>query len=315
MSAWTASWSFTIGTVGPVVPPVPTLLSPANGASTNDSTPFLDWSTVTAATTVHYRIQVGNNADFSTPSVNETWVESSSYAVSAALPDGVYYWSVSAVDAEGSMSAWTATWSFTVDTVVPPVPTLISPANGASIDDSTPFLDWSTVTATTLVHYRIQVDNNADFSTPSISESWVESSSYTVSTALPDGVYYWRVSAVDAEGSMTAWTASWSFTIDATDTVVLNAPTLVSPANGASTNDTTPFLDWSTVKAATTVHYRLQVDNNADFSSPLISKSWVTWSYVTLNTLPAGKYYWRVSAVDAEGNTSAWTDGWSFTIT
>jgi hypothetical protein len=293
------------------------LLSPANGASTGDNTPFLDWSTVTAATAVHYRLQVDNNADFSTPLINETWVESSSYTVSTALPDGVYYWRVSAVDAEGNTSAWTANWSFTVDTtdtVVLSPPTLLSPSNGASTDDSTPFLDWTTVTAATTVHYRLQVDNDAGFSSMLVNEAWVVSSSFTVTAALPDGVYYWRVSAVDAEANTSAWTASWSFAVDTADTVVLSVPTLLSPANGASTGDRTPFLDWTTVTAATTVQYRLQVDDDAGFSSPLVSKAAVKWSYVTLNTLAMGKYYWRVSAVDAQGNMSAWTSGWSFTV-
>jgi hypothetical protein len=99
-----------------------------------------------------------------------------------------------------------------------------------------------------------------------------------------------------------------------TNTEALPVPTLASPANGASTSDSTPFLDWSTVTAATTVQYGLQVDNNADFSSPVISKPLVKYSYVTLPTLSDGKYYWRVRAVDAAGNTSAWTSSWSFTI-
>ena len=42
--------------------------------------------------------------------------------------------------------------------------------------------------------------------------------------------------------------------------MALAAPTLVSPANGDSTNDQTPTFTWNRVTGATS--YRLQVDND-----------------------------------------------------
>jgi hypothetical protein len=91
-------------------------------------------------------------------------------------------------------------------------------------------------------------------------------------------------------------------------------PTLVYPVNGRVTNDDTPWLDWTDVTDDTQVHYQLQVDNDADFSSPAVNKTWVNLSSNTQSTLPDGVYYWRVRAVDAGGNPSAWTSGWSFTV-
>ena len=92
-------------------------------------------------------------------------------------------------------------------------------------------------------------------------------------------------------------------------------PALVAPANGAVITDHTPYLDWSKVTASSTVHYQLQVDNNADFSSPAVSKTWVSYSYYTVTTsLSHGTYYWRVRSVDASGNKSAWTTARSFRV-
>ena len=65
-----------------------------------------------------------------------------------------------------------------------------------------------------------------------------------------------------------------SFTVD---TIAPSVPTLVYPANGTVTTDTTPWLDWSDVTDATGVNYQLQVDNNADFSSPVVNKSGLTF--------------------------------------
>ena len=201
------------GTVPPSGPAVPALVSPANGAITGDHTPYLDWSKVTASTTVHYRLQVDNNADFSSPAVSKTSVSYSYYTVTTSLSHGTYYWRVRSVDAKGNMSAWTAPWSFTVGTVAPAVPALVAPANGAVITDHTPYLDWSKVTASSTVHYQLQVDNNADFSSPAVSKTWVSYSYYTVTTSLSHGTYYWRVRSVDASGNKSAWTTARSFRV------------------------------------------------------------------------------------------------------
>ncbi len=191
----------------------PTLVSPANGSTTGDRTPYLDWSKVTAATTVHYRLQVDNNADFSSPLINKTWVSYSYYTVTTSLSNGTYYWRVMSVDANGKTSAWAGPWSFKVATVAPPVPTLVSPSNGASTSDHTPYLDWSKVTASSTVHYQLQVDNNVDFSSPSVNKTWLSYSYYTVSTSLSHGTYYWRVRAVDASGNQSAWSTARSFRV------------------------------------------------------------------------------------------------------
>ena len=195
----------------------------------------------------------------------------------------------------------------------PAVPVLISPADGASTSDSTPYLDWSKVTGSSTVHYRLQVDNNADFSSPVVNKTSVSYSYYTVTTTLAKGTYYWRVRAVDASGRMSDWTDSWSFII--TGPAAPQTPTLVSPANGAVITDHTPYLDWSKVTAGSTVHYQLQVSKYASFSSTVVNKTWVSYSYYTVATsLSHGTYYWRVRAVDASGNKSAWSSAWSFRV-
>jgi hypothetical protein len=120
------------------------------------------------------------------------------------------------------------------------------------------------------------------------------------STPLSDGLYYARVRAYNPDLNPGKFSATISFTIDSTPPL---APSLLTPANGAATVRR-PWFKWSAVSGA--VKYQIEVDNNADFSSPEFS---ATTNKITLQAknLLARPYYWRVRASDAAGNWSAWS--------
>ncbi|MDD3559547.1 MAG: T9SS type A sorting domain-containing protein, partial [Melioribacteraceae bacterium] len=99
-------------------PPVPTLVSPANGSTTSDQTPTFDWTNSTGAT--GYDLQVDNNSNFSSPEIN-TSPTSSDYTPSGNLAYGTYYWRVRAKNANGT-SNWSSVWSFTIQNPGPNVP-------------------------------------------------------------------------------------------------------------------------------------------------------------------------------------------------
>ncbi len=91
---------------------------------------------------------------------------------------------------------------------------------------------------------------------------------------------------------------------------VPGAPTLSSPANGATGQPTSNTLSWNTVSGATS--YTLQVSQTSGFSSFVINQASLAPSSeivsgLTLNTT----YFWRVSATGI-GGTSAWSNIWSF---
>jgi hypothetical protein len=79
-----------------------------------------------------------------------------------------------------------------------------------------------------------------------------------------------------------------------------SAPRLVAPADGVITNDTTPLLDWNEVSDATS--YRVELDNNSNFSSPERTNSRTNTAYTITPDLNAGTYYWRVRGRNAEGD-------------
>lgn len=188
--------------------------------------------------------------------------------------------------------------------ILPPSqPTLISPSNGALTRDATPTFTWELTGDVDL--FRLQVDNNANFSSPVIDVTG-ELTFYTPAIPLTDGRYHWRVRAEDP---LSDWSTRWSFRIDTTPP---GRPVLVSPLNGTNITDTTPTLRWRVVTGAT--RYQLQLDNNANFSSPIHTSNLTTNSF-TSSLLANGRYYWRVRAFDAAGNRSAWSTRWSFLVT
>jgi parallel beta-helix repeat protein len=194
-----------------------------------------------------------------------------------------------------------------VDVIVPPtsdIPILISPPDGAVLTDASPVLEWTEVSNT--AYYVVQVDDTTPLSYPMVVDMDVNTNTNELST-LPNGTYYWRVNAVDTEGKGSPWSSVWTFTIAA------EVPRLISPANGAFIKDNTPLLEWSEVSYPV-AEYVIQVDNEAQFDWPRVVDVGVTTSSYETPPLADGTYYWRVNAVNTEGDNSPCSSVWSFTI-
>jgi hypothetical protein len=109
---------------------------------------------------------------------------------------------------------------FTMESDPPPVPTLISPADGGRlgfIGEVAPTFDWSEVSDDSGVRYSLQIANSANFTTSSliVSVTDLTETSYTLeeTEALPLGTYYWTVQAVDGAENESGWTATQSFRV------------------------------------------------------------------------------------------------------
>jgi len=95
----------------------------------------------------------------------------------------------------------------------PAAPALTAPANGASMADTTPTFSWSGVANAN--NYDIQIDNNADFSSPVINQT-VGATTFTPGAALANGTYNWRVGGNNTAGGcdeLGPWSAVRTFTI------------------------------------------------------------------------------------------------------
>jgi hypothetical protein len=92
----------------------------------------------------------------------------------------------------------------------------------------------------------------------------------------------------------------------------LAAPTLELPANGA-VNQPTTTLWWTGLGQG--ARYGLQVSTDASFSAILVDRRDLVERAYALNQILSKNttYYWRVN-VTINGQTSAWSEGWKFTI-
>ena len=89
------------------------------------------------------------------------------------------------------------------------------------------------------------------------------------------------------------------------------APTLVSPANGA-TSAQPVTLDWNDVTNA--AGYDVQVDNSSTIAAPFVANPTVTVSQVTLSGLPAQQLWWRVRAKNSAGVFGPFSATQRFTV-
>jgi PGF-pre-PGF domain-containing protein len=289
-----------------IAPPAPSLVSPDNNENLT-GIPTFEWTSVTdpsPSSGLKYRIQVDNDSDFSSPTVNRE-TQTNSYTP-ATLPDGRYYWRAQAFDYDGNSSGWSGVRFFKLDTQPPGVPTPAQPDNGTDLKDTSPTLSWSSVTdASPPVLYRAAVSDDSSFTHENSSSGWIESTEWEVS--LSEGLWYWRVQARDNLGKVGENSSIFSFRIDTTPPP---APGLISPEN-TETNDDTPELQWETVNdLSLPVVYELQLDDDSDFSSILEENTSETNTYVVGQQLSPGRYYWRVRARDNARNRSGWSSAW-----
>jgi hypothetical protein len=97
-----------------------------------------------------------------------------------------------------------------------------------------------------------------------------------------------------------SFSASSSFSVNVS--TIPSVPSLILPENGASTTDTTPDLDWTSVSGATS--YQLQVADNPVFAPTEIDTTTTDSEYTPMSPLSLGWHYWRVRGSNSCGDSS-----------
>ncbi len=162
-------------------------------------------------------------------------------SVDISAAHGSHTFGVRAVDNNGNVSGENSL-SFTVDTQAPGLPTLLSPANGAQLTDTTPFLDWSDVSGA--YRYNLKYETSLPFDEITVTD--LGASSYQIPNALDNNItYYWRVEAADLAGNASGYTSDSTFSIPA-------AVTTLSFRSGSSLSS--PTID--DIRAGQTVYVR-----------------------------------------------------------
>jgi hypothetical protein len=150
----------------------------------------------------------GSTADFSPNPVTPPGSSTLTIGNTAGATGGSYMVTVSGT-ADGSAG-------HSVDVVLDVIagtaapPTLVAPADGATDLPPRPDFEWSAATGADA--YTLEVDDNADFSSPEIVATGLTGTTYTPTIDLAEfTTYYWRVASENLCGAGTASTA-FSFT-------------------------------------------------------------------------------------------------------
>jgi Zn-dependent metalloprotease len=287
-------------------PSKPVLTLPLNRAILA-APPLLDWSDSTPDLD-RYEVQVSLVGNFSS-TVVDTFVTGSQYKISSLDPNKKYFWRVSALNSANQTLGWTPARYFSISLVKP---VLLSPPNGAVLKTSRPDFDWSD--SVNAAKYTIQISRFSSFSVLLLTGTST-SSSYTPTKALPAlTTLFWRVKAVGT------YPSNWSQVRRFKTGNAASTPALIVPAINSVV--TTPLtLTWNKVslpKGVVFGHYQVQVDDNSDFSSPLVDDSSVTnINGASLTVSPAltsgTQYYWRIQAWSSKANYSNWSPTRVFT--
>ena len=287
----------------------PTLVGPAN-LSDLAFVPRFQWTAVEAAK--EYVIQISTSPAFSTYAEYST--RNTDFTPSQALSnDQEYYWRVKAVDQQSTSTPWSevrrfrAKWNF--------VPTLLTPANNQTTM-SYPFFSWAPIPGAE--RYQIQIDDSNDFATTIADVKIYNTNQYAHgnwATVPLDGDYMWRVRGVDAQGNYTPWSetrafqVSKSMTADPIYPLYYYAPDASNLPVHRDLSIRWPVFVWDAARTTALIggyyvtsgpdYYRLLVDNDSDFSSPIYAVNTATeaWAPTTSHAvLQTGIYYWRVEA-------------------
>jgi len=212
------------------------------------------------------------------------------------------------------------------------IPGAQAPADKMSVQTNpqtgavTPVLfQWSRISLAT--SYELQIALDANFTAMVLSATTapsgtVANSGSTVAVLVGPGAtiavafqpattYYWRVRATLPV--TTAFTAVRSFTTTDISNIANLNTTLLAPAAGSTNVPLRPTLQWSAVSGAAT--YDVVISKNADFTNPVINKTYVTNTVFVVDVDLAANtvYYWRVrGSTGTPGNAGqegAWTTG------
>ena len=272
--------------------------------------------------------------------VLEQGIDTTSYHVPLELPYGAdFKWRVRA-ELDGRTGPWSsppyATFSTPLGIIAPPTPS--SPRNGAM--DVWPVVlevrNGDTSGQVGQVVMTFEVASDQKFSSSMVKTYEQPAGSERTSVRISAGdldaetTYYWRVTARDDLGTSSESSVQWSFTVSA---VTIAPPLPVQPTNGATgvRAPTTLLVKNGTTRGPVgALNMTFEIATDAAFTIEgiletitqpagqhvgeiTVDRATHTSVRLSVELDPITPYYWRVTAGDDKGNSSGYSDRWSFT--
>jgi hypothetical protein len=196
----------------------------------------------------------------------------------------------------------------TSDTVAPSVPG--KPSAATPTTDTTPTVSWtgSADAGTGLKNPAYTLEWSASATFTSVTGSSTTNST-TLTPTLTDGTWYFRIKATDVANNVSTSAISDPIIVDTT------GPTKPgTPSAGSDSNDNTPTWNWTASTDAGAglafIAYAVEWSQDTGFSG-LGGLAGITENSYTIPdglSMTDSTWYFRVKAIDALGNESAWSD-------
>lgn len=205
--------------------------------------------------------------------------------------DNTYYWRIQP-NYGGLLGAWSQGWRFERQGFVPQ-------NLQTSVTFATPTFSWDILEGAE--YYDLQVDDDPNFGTPAINVS-TRLNSYTDTSTLLKGTYYWHVRAHRYTGIINQWSPTQAFTLS------LPVPSGLTPVDGeiasrAPTFCWTPLIqtDGTGTPVLAAWKYRIQVATEPLFSASYDSMDTEQSCWTPTKGYTDRDYYWRVAIMDGNG--------------
>lgn len=198
-----------------------------------------------------------------------------------------------------------AVLTYTIDTTPPSTPG--TPSTTSPTNNNKPTWSWdaSTDSGSGLASpaYAAQWCTDAGFTGCDANTAFSNTNSFTHTTSLADGTWYFRVKASDMAGNSSPYASSSPVFIDATAPTVPGIPNATVPKGIASTDLSSQ--DWSWTASTDTGSGMTQYDWRIESMPSGTTYSGTTTAPIVTTTLPVGTWKFYVKAEDNVGNQSA----------
>ncbi len=270
--------------------PAPTV----TGGNDSQGRPTLKWNAVSGAAKYEVYRARSKDGDY----IKYSTTTGTSYTNISYIENGnTYYYKVRALDANGTAGAWSSIVSVTYRAAS--TGTLSAPTvTGGNDSQGRPTLTWKAVTGAAKYEVYRARSKDGDY----IKYSTVTGTSYTNTSYIENGnTYYYKVRALDANGTAGAWSSIVSVTYRAASTGTLSAPAVT----GGNDSQGRPTLKWKAVSGAAKYEIYRSYSRDGSYSkySTQTSTAYTNSSYLTSGTT----YYYKVRALDANGNAGPYS--------
>src|SRR5690349_22513200 len=270
-------------------PAAPSLLSPADGAVIGEPSP-ISWSAVTDPSgIVAYNWQVSSSSAFTSVLIQSS-TNGATQDTLSGLADGTYFWRVQAINGQFVQGAWSQPRSFTITgagTGSPGTPSL-GPTQGYSTFHPFELMTfiWSAVPNAATYVLQYSTDSTFPVSTRGQFDN-IPDTDFSFAIANPEGNYFARVFAVDANGIFSAPSNVISFSVFYNNPIP-PPPTIVAPVNNPTL--TLPItLEWNHVANPQPSGYEIQIARDSGFTSIEVDDPQLNGPTREILSLTAGK--------------------------